>query len=569
MTDSNGSSPPTRPSTRASSRPDGPLRRSPQRLQRVLERPVGASLPLRIRDQEHEAGGLLHRAPLDLLHEDRGRSGAVGHDQGPAHASDRSTVTNVSQALPKPASRRMALAAQATHSISEEVREDDVPDGERGGRRPPRHGPGGAGDPARDDDPIPHCPPGTSCDDGVCETLPPPPPSNSPVVSLDTPRQTTNRAAIRIAGRAADADQPATALTVQITVDGVLTRTVIGEPARSARRHAVLHDGAAGDHRRATATTSPSRRRRTRRPSASTAVNVGAPAPTGRPASRSTTSWSSPRTRITYDIAHAQISGASPSSSTGSDHQRHERAAEHDGQRLEGRHQHPRLEGHCRAQGHGRRRSVGIPFVTEERDHVEGSFELDTRTSSTTTSRRSRGSSRCSCRRSRRWTRSVVITKTTLNVPYTLVGDYIYESGAPRRQAPREASSPASTATTSRSGSSSSTSTGRRRRSRLRSRRRGCCREPDRAPRLARSRASRSAAASARAPRAGSRTDRSARGSAASRPARNTTLRYITSGTAHTEPRARGACAGPRRPARARPRSRSRRRRRRPTAARR
>ena len=57
---------------------------------------------------------------------------------------------------------------------------------------------------------------------------------NSPVLTLETPRQTTDQAAVRVAGRATDADQPATALTVRITHRRRAQAHADGEPARPA-----------------------------------------------------------------------------------------------------------------------------------------------------------------------------------------------------------------------------------------------------------------------------------------------------------------------------------------------
>jgi hypothetical protein len=76
------------------------------------------------------------------------------------------------------------------------------------------------------DDPPLRCPPGYHKEDDVCVRNPAAPPENSPVVSLDVARQTTDRAAISVAGKASDADQPQTALTVRIRVDGVQVKTV-------------------------------------------------------------------------------------------------------------------------------------------------------------------------------------------------------------------------------------------------------------------------------------------------------------------------------------------------------
>ena len=88
--------------------------------------------------------------------------------------------------------------------------------------------------PPVDDDPIPHCPPGYILVDDICVKLPtppPPPPSNSPAVELNLARQSTDAQAVRMTGRATDADQPATALTVHISVDGVFKRTVVANLA--------------------------------------------------------------------------------------------------------------------------------------------------------------------------------------------------------------------------------------------------------------------------------------------------------------------------------------------------
>ena len=63
--------------------------------------------------------------------------------------------------------------------------------------------------------------------DEVCVKIPPPAAANSPVLTLETPRQSTDQTAVRVAGRATDADQPATALTVRISIDGVLKRTLV------------------------------------------------------------------------------------------------------------------------------------------------------------------------------------------------------------------------------------------------------------------------------------------------------------------------------------------------------
>ena len=84
--------------------------------------------------------------------------------------------------------------------------------------------------PPGDDDPPPHCPPGYHMEDDVCvknATPPPPPPENSPVVHIDLSRQTTDLSAVHVVGYATDADSPTAALTVRLSVDGVVQRAVI------------------------------------------------------------------------------------------------------------------------------------------------------------------------------------------------------------------------------------------------------------------------------------------------------------------------------------------------------
>jgi hypothetical protein len=80
------------------------------------------------------------------------------------------------------------------------------------------------------DDPPVHCPPGYHMVDDVCVKIPPPPPpppENSPVVHIDLSRQTTDLGAVHVVGYTTDADSPTAALTVRLSVDGVVQRAVI------------------------------------------------------------------------------------------------------------------------------------------------------------------------------------------------------------------------------------------------------------------------------------------------------------------------------------------------------
>ena len=73
--------------------------------------------------------------------------------------------------------------------------------------------------------------------------------------------------------------------------------------------------------------------------------------------------------------------------------------------------------------------SVGIPFVSKGEISVEGSFSY-TKNGSSTTSETFAWSQPVLVPAKSQVVATVAITKTTLNVPYTLVGNYVYESGA-------------------------------------------------------------------------------------------------------------------------------------------
>jgi hypothetical protein len=60
----------------------------------------------------------------------------------------------------------------------------------------------------------------------------PPPPSRPPVVALDTARQTTDGGSVHVAGWAADPDAPLTPLTVKISIDGAAASTVTADGSR-------------------------------------------------------------------------------------------------------------------------------------------------------------------------------------------------------------------------------------------------------------------------------------------------------------------------------------------------
>ena len=252
---------------------------------------------------------------------------------------------------------------------------------------------------------------------------------------------------MRVAGRATDADQPATALTVQISIDGVLKRTLtanLPDPpvATQGMAKAVLPPALP-----ATASTPRSPRPRGASQVCVTAVNVGATG-TNRTVCKSidrVVEFSA--NSISYDTANAQIVGQRRDARPGHQHQQHQRAAEHDGQRGEVGRPRARLEADAGRQGHGLGK-VGIPFGSSQIT-VEGSLSFEQNGSHH--DRQFAWQQPVLVRPSRRWSRPSRITKTTLNVPYSLDGDYVYASGLPR-PGTTAACSPASTATTSTSG---------------------------------------------------------------------------------------------------------------------
>ena len=62
--------------------------------------------------------------------------------------------------------------------------------------------------PASGTDPPIKCPPGYHLEDDICVKNTPPAPTNSPVITMSLARQTTAQTAVRVVGRATDADLP-------------------------------------------------------------------------------------------------------------------------------------------------------------------------------------------------------------------------------------------------------------------------------------------------------------------------------------------------------------------------
>ena len=168
--------------------------------------------------------------------------------------------------------------------------------------------------PPVDDDPIPHCPPGYILVDDICvkrPTPPPPPPSNSPAIELNLARQSTNAQSVRITGRATDADQPATALTVHISVDGVFKRTVVAnltDPPVATQGFAAVPPPTIPGHRFDATVPAPANAQQV----CVTAVNVGATGAnkTSCKAIDNVVEFSA--NSLNYNVALAKITGATP-----------------------------------------------------------------------------------------------------------------------------------------------------------------------------------------------------------------------------------------------------------------
>jgi hypothetical protein len=277
-------------------------------------------------------------------------------------------------------------------------------------------------------DPIPHCPKGYVLDGDVCVKLPPPPPSISPVVTLETPRQTVDRAAIRVAGRATDADQPSATLTVRITVDGTVVKTLTANqadpPVATPNAFvAVPPPTLPGHSYSAVVPAAPSAKT-----VCVTAVNVGS-------GSDSTVCKAVDAVvefagnSIGYDLDHLQITDASLESLdrvTNTNSTNVQQSTTISGEKTT-----TNTQGWSNTYGLKVTMSGGvkIPFISDFKVTVEGSASWTQNGSTSTTSKFAWSQPVLVPARSK-VVATVAVTKTTLTVPYTLKGDYVYASGA-------------------------------------------------------------------------------------------------------------------------------------------
>jgi hypothetical protein len=280
-------------------------------------------------------------------------------------------------------------------------------------------------------DPIPgHCPVGYIwTDDGCVHVIPPPPPGNNPVLKLDVPRQNTARTAVHVSGSATDADAPAQALTVQIRIDGTLAATVTANQPDPPVATPYAKLGALPP------VGPPGHRYDLNLPAAKgaqqvcvTALNIGS--------GTNTTACSAidrvvsfAGNAISYDVDHVQIidthldSLDKVTTSNGTNIQQ--------STTISGSKTVTESQGWSDTEGVKVTMSggVSIPFVSDFKVSVEGSLSF-TQNGSTQTTRVFSWSQPVLVPAQSKVVANVAVTDSTLKVPYTISGNFVYQSGA-------------------------------------------------------------------------------------------------------------------------------------------
>ena len=277
-------------------------------------------------------------------------------------------------------------------------------------------------------DPVIICPRGYVLVDDVCTRIPPPAPVNSPVVAVDLARQNTARSALRVTGSARDADAPAAALTVQVRVDGALVKTLVADqpdPPVATPGVALISPPVGVPGHRFDVTV----------PAAAgasqvcvTAVNVGS---TG---ANTTLCKSIDRVTgfvansITYDVAHAVLTASTLESLdrvTNTNNTSVQQSTTISGSKTV-----TDTQGWSDTQGVKVTVSggVGIPLIADGKVTVEGSASF-TQNGSSSVARVFSWQQPVLVPPHSRVVASVAVTKSTLVVPYSLVGAFVYASG--------------------------------------------------------------------------------------------------------------------------------------------
>jgi hypothetical protein len=275
-------------------------------------------------------------------------------------------------------------------------------------------------------DPIIHCPKGYVPDGDGCRKLPPPPPVNNPVVSLDLARQTVDRGAVHVTGKATDADTSAP-LTVRIAVDGTVVKTITAnqaDPPVATPGFFVAGGVTPSGHSYDVTVPAGGAAQQV----CVTAVNVGsgADATTCRAIDRVIEFDGS---SISYDFDHLQITDSSLEELdrvTNTNNTNVQQSTTISGQKNV-------VDTQGWSNSYGVKvtmsGSVGIPLISDFKVSVEGSATW-TQNGSTQTSHQFAWSQPVLVPAKSKVEADIAVTKTTLNVPYILTGAYVYASGA-------------------------------------------------------------------------------------------------------------------------------------------
>ncbi len=279
---------------------------------------------------------------------------------------------------------------------------------------------------------LPPCPPGYERVGVKCVKIPePPPPTNLPVLTLETPRQSTDQATVRVAGRATDADKPAQALTVRISIDGVLRKTmtanlpdppiatpgvakIVPPPTLPGHRFDATIPAAAGANQVCV-----------------TAVNVGPAGPNRTVCKNIDRVLEFAANGISYDIPNAQIVAANLEtldSVTNTNNTTVQQSTTVSGEKSVAE-----TYGWKHTQGVKVTASakVGIPFIGSTQITVEGSLNFE-QNGSTTTTRKFAWQQPVLVPAKSKVEAHIAVTKTQLRVPYILPGPLRLHERPPR-----------------------------------------------------------------------------------------------------------------------------------------
>ncbi len=274
-------------------------------------------------------------------------------------------------------------------------------------------------------EPIITCPRGYVLIDDICVKLPPPPPSNSPVVQVGLAQQTTNTQAIRVNGRATDADQPATALTVHISVDGVHKRTVTANlPDDVLTQYYTTAPPVNTGHRYDDTVAAPAGAQNV----CVTAVNVGSTGANTKVCKAVDNVVEFSGNSLSYDVAKAELKNSSAEELDRIDHTNNttvQQSTSITGTKTKTKTFTWSTSTTLKV---SYKTSVGIPAISKSEITFEGSFNFSTNSTNTTTETFTWQQPVIVPAQSR-VVGTVAVTNTQLVVPYKIVGDYVYDSG--------------------------------------------------------------------------------------------------------------------------------------------